>query len=100
MPLSTLDVRRKRAIRVLPLKGRLILAFLRALVGAFKAAKTFAPRATGLGAGFIGSDKSHRWDGGGPARAVMWNGEVRMLLTEHDAVMAKWCPMIRRRWEA
>jgi hypothetical protein len=26
--------------------------------------------------------------------------KVRMLLTEHDAVMAKWCPMIRRRWEA
>ena len=25
---------------------------------------------------------------------------VRMLLTEHDAVMKKWCPMIRLRWEA
>ncbi len=29
---------------VLPLKGRLILAFLRALVGAFKAGKIFVPR--------------------------------------------------------
>ena len=26
--------------------------------------------------------------------------EVRMLVTEQDAVMKKWCPMIRLRWEA
>ena len=35
----------------LPLKGRLILAFLRALVGAFKAGKTFVVRNTGFGGG-------------------------------------------------
>jgi len=32
----------------LPLKGRLILAFLRALVGAFKAGETFVGQNTGF----------------------------------------------------
>ena len=36
-------------IVALPLKGRLILAFLRALVGTFKAGRTFVPRITGFG---------------------------------------------------
>jgi hypothetical protein len=36
-------------IVALPLKGRLILAFLRALVGAFKAGKTFVAQNTGFG---------------------------------------------------
>jgi len=35
--------------RALPLKGRPILAFLWALVGAFKAGKTFIARNTGFG---------------------------------------------------
>ena len=26
--------------------------------------------------------------------------EARMFVTEQDAVMKKWCPMIRLRWEA
>ena len=38
-------------IVALPLKGRLILAFLRALVGAFKAGKTFVAQNTGFGGG-------------------------------------------------
>jgi hypothetical protein len=37
--------------RALPLKGRLILAFLRALVGAFKAGQTFVVQNTGFGGG-------------------------------------------------
>jgi hypothetical protein len=36
-------------ICALPLKGRLILAFLRALVGAFKAGKIFAAQNAGFG---------------------------------------------------
>jgi hypothetical protein len=28
------------------------------------------------------------------------DGEARMLVTEQDAVMKKWCPMIRLRWES
>ena len=41
-----------------PLKGRLIRAFLRALVGAFKAGRTFVPRTTGFRRGVIGPDRS------------------------------------------
>jgi hypothetical protein len=47
---STPDVRRKPC--ALPLKGRPILAFLWALVGAFKAGKTFMARNTGFGRGY------------------------------------------------
>jgi hypothetical protein len=50
----------------LPLKGRLIRAFLRALVGAFKAGKTFVPRTTGLD-GVIGREISEVEDA--PLRA-------------------------------
>jgi hypothetical protein len=96
----------------LPLKGRLILAFLRALVGAFKAGKTFVAQNTGFGGdlsavtNLIGEKHLRerslvlavsrtRVDG---RRRL--NGEVPMLVTEQDAVMQKWCPMIRLRWEA
>jgi hypothetical protein len=48
-----------QAICALPLKGRLILAFLRALVGAFKATNTFVAQDTDFGGG-IGCCKSHR----------------------------------------
>jgi len=44
---------------VLPLKGRLILAFLRALVGAFKAGKIFVPR---------------KGPPTGPAQGILWLG--------------------------
>jgi len=40
----------------LPLKGRLIRAFLRALVGAFKAGKTFVPRIGLVSAGVVGRE--------------------------------------------
>jgi hypothetical protein len=64
----------------LPLKGRLILAFLRTLVGAFKAGKTFVAQNTDFGGGlsdvtnFIDEKaprKAFAGFGGGPARALM-----------------------------
>jgi hypothetical protein len=48
MLLSTSDI----SHYALPLKGRLILAFLRALVGAFKASNTFVVQNTGFGRGY------------------------------------------------
>jgi hypothetical protein len=47
-------------ICALPLKGRLILAFLRALVGAFKAGKIFVAQNTGFGGDLSDVTNSHR----------------------------------------
>ena len=56
MLFATPEVRLKAIVRCL--KGRPILAFLRALVGAFKAVK-LSPRKTLVSAGFMGCDNPH-----------------------------------------
>lgn len=45
------------------LNGRPILAFLRALVGAFKAEKSFIPRFAGFSGDFSDVTGAHRWQG-------------------------------------
>ena len=66
-------------ICALPLKGRLILAFLRALVGAFKASKTFVVQNTGFGGGL--SDVTNPIGGKAPPRAFAgFGGEPALAL--------------------
>jgi hypothetical protein len=93
----------------LSLNGRPILEFLRALVAVFRAGQFFVPRINGFGGPLLDvtnlmgkvTSESVRWFAGTRvAGRRRLNGEIRMLVTEQDAVMNKRCAMIRLRRES